>query len=239
MNLAPPARGIGGRFEDILEMLWAPGRVFDRVREQKVGGYLLLLALLTVALVLPTRGLIQPYVDANIDLQLQLQAGRGRPITPEAVAAARRIGGIGYLISSTLLVPVGAVMGGVLLLLGGKIGGARLRYGQAMVIAALALVPRVLGTLIVAIEAALRDGTSGETLFALSIGPARFVDPGAVSPAILGILATLDVFSVWQVVLYAIGVQQMARVDRSSGIVAAVVAWGLGTIASLVPAFFQ
>ena len=239
MNSAPGARGIGGKVEDILEILWAPGRVFDRVREQKVGGYLLILALVTLALVIPTRGLVQPYLDANIDLQLQLQAARGRPVTPEAVAAARRIGGIGYLVSSTLMVPVGAVIGGVLLLIGAKLGGARLRYGQAMLIAALALVPRVLGTLVVAIEAALRDAPTGETLFALAIGPARFVDPATMSPAILGILATLDVFSVWQVVLYVIGVQQVARVDRTSGIVAAVVAWGLGTMASLLPAFFQ
>jgi hypothetical protein len=239
MNSAPGARGIGGKVEDILEILWAPGRVFDRVREQKVGGYLLILALVTLALVIPTRGLVQPYLDANIDLQLQLQAARGRPVTPEAVAAARRIGGIGYLVSSTLMVPVGAVIGGVLLLIGAKLGGARLRYGQAMLIAALALVPRVLGTLVVAIEAALRDAPTGETLFALAIGPARFVDPATMSPAILGILATLDVFSVWQVVLYVIGVQQVARVDRTSGIVAAVVAWGLGTMASLLPTFFQ
>lgn len=239
MNSAPGARGIGEKVEDILEILWAPGRVFDRVREQKVGGYLLILALVTLALVIPTRGLVQPYLDANIDLQLQLRAARGQPVTPEALAAARKIGGVGYLVSSTLLVPIGAVIGGFLLLVGGKIGGARLRYGQAMLIAALALVPRVLGTLVVAIEAALRDAPTGETLFALAIGPARFVDPATMSPAILGILATLDVFSVWQVVLYVIWVQQVARVDRTSGIVAAVVAWGLGTMASLLPAFFQ
>jgi len=239
MNSVSGARGIGEKVEDILEILWAPGRVFERVRDQKVGGYLLMLALVTLVLVIPIRGLVQPYLDANIDLQFQMQAARGRPVAPEALAAARRISGIGYLVSSILLVPVGALVGGLFLLIGGKIGGARLRYGQAMLIAALALVPRVLGTLVVAIEAALREVPSGETLYALSIGPARFVDPATLSPAILGILATLDVFSVWQVVLYVIGVQQVARVDRSSGVVAAVVAWGLGTIATLIPTLFQ
>jgi len=239
MNSVSGARGIGEKVEDILEILWAPGRVFERVRDQKVGGYLLMLALVTLVLVIPVRGLVQPYLDANIDLQFQMQASRGRPVAPEALAAARRISGIGYLVSSILLVPVGALVGGLFLLIGGKIGGARLRYGQAMLIAALALVPRVLGTLVVAIEAALREVPSGETLYALSIGPARFVDPATLSPAILGILATLDVFSVWQVVLYVIGVQQVARVDRSSGVVAAVVAWGLGTIATLIPTLFQ
>ena len=59
MNSVSGARGIGEKVEDILEILWAPGRVFERVRDQKVGGYLLMLALVTlVGAALPAAGAV-------------------------------------------------------------------------------------------------------------------------------------------------------------------------------------
>lgn len=63
-------------------------------------------------------------------------------------------------------------------------------------------------------------------------GPARFVDPAAVSPALLGFLQSLDLFNIWTLVLTAIGVSVVARA-RSTGAIAAVIRWGLLALVSL------
>jgi hypothetical protein len=201
--------------------------------------YILLLTGVVLAIVIPTRGLLQPYLDANIDWQLQLQAAQGRAVSPEVRSAAQRIGSIGYVVSSILTPAISALVGGVMLLVGAKLMRIPLRYQQAMIISILAAVPRVLGMLALAIQAALLDGNSSRMLFTLSLGPLRFMDVQGMSPAILGVLATLDVFNVWLLALTAIGTWVVAKVDRSTGAVAAVVSWGIGAIATLVPSLFR
>jgi hypothetical protein len=111
-----------------------------------------------------------------------------------------------------------------------------MRFGQAALIATLASVPRILSFLATAAQGAVFDVASIRSFYDASLGPARFVDPVTTSPAVLGLLANIDVFSIWQVVIFAIGVSVVARVARSTGFVAAVIAWGIGAALTLIPA---
>jgi hypothetical protein len=79
----------GSVLEDLLEVMWAPAKVFDRSRAKGVGMYVLVLTLVSLAIVLATKGLIQPYVDANFYLQMQQMAAKGTPMPAEAAAAAQ------------------------------------------------------------------------------------------------------------------------------------------------------
>ncbi|MBL0892084.1 MAG: hypothetical protein IBJ19_15930 [Gemmatimonadaceae bacterium] len=75
----------GSVFEDILEVLWAPATVFDRARGNGIGMYLLVLSGVLVAVLFATKGLIQPYIDANFDLTMQQAAAKGQAMPPEAI----------------------------------------------------------------------------------------------------------------------------------------------------------
>lgn len=226
----------GSVFEDVLEVLWAPAKVFDRSRAKGVGMYILVLTAITLVIVLATKGLIQPYLDANFDLQMQQMAARGKPMPPEAAAAAQKFSAYGFIATGVLMIPIGAVLTGLLVWIGGKVASARFTFGQAMLIATLASVPRILGFIATAVQGAIVDPQSIRSFSDAALGVARFVDPATTSPALTALLANLDVFNIWQFVIMAIGISVIGRVERSAGYVGALVGWGLGVALTVVPA---
>ena len=226
----------GSVFEDVLEVLWAPANVFDRSRANGVGMYILVLTAITLVIVLATKGLIQPYIDANLDVQMQQMAARGKPMPAEALAAAQKFAVYGFIATGVLMIPIGAVITGLLIFVGGKVVSARSTFGQAMLIATLASVTRVLSFIATAVQGALADPQSIRSFSDASLGAARFVDPVATSPALMAILANLDIFNLWQFVIMAIGISVVGRVERSAGFVGALVGWGLGVALTVVPA---
>jgi hypothetical protein len=236
MNEVSADTSKGSVFEDVLEVLWAPANVFDRSRANGVGMYILVLTAITLVIVLATKGLIQPYIDANFDVQMQQMAARGKPMPAEAVAAAQKFAVYGFIATGVLMIPVGALITGLLVLIGGKVVSARFTFGQAMLIATLASVPRVLSFVATAVQGAMADPQSIRSFSDASLGAARFVDPVATSPALMAMLANLDVFNLWQFVIMAIGISVVGRVERSAGFVGALVGWGLGVALTVVPA---
>jgi hypothetical protein len=226
----------GGLFEDILEVLWAPATVFERSRHRGAGLYMVALTLIAIALIAATRSLIQPYVDANFDLQVSKLAAQGRAMPPEAVASGRTFGGY-FLFAGWALSPVfSGLIGGVLVWLGAKVATAPLPLGRAVFIATLAGVPRVLGILATAIQGAVLDTGTVQSLFAASLGPARFVDPATTNDVVLTLLAGFDVFGIWNLAITAVGVSVVARVSRGAGWIAAIVGLAISLLFSLIPA---
>lgn len=226
----------GSLFEDILEVNWAPGAVFERARDSGAGKYILVLTVVCLVIVVATKGLVQPYIDANFDLQMQLMARRGQAMPPEAIETARRFGAYGYLGTAVLLVPMSALFGGVILWLSAKLVTAPVRFGQAALIATFGAIPRIVSFLATAAQGALVDAASIRSLTDASLGPARFFDPVTTSPAVMGLLANADVFSIWQLVIFGVGVSVIAKVARSTGFVAAGIAWGISAALMLIPA---
>jgi hypothetical protein len=154
----------------------------------------------------------------------------------EALAAAQKFAVYGFIATGVLMIPIGAVITGLLIFVGGKVVSARSTFGQAMLIATLASVPRVLSFIATAVQGALADPQSIRSFSDASLGAARFVDPVATSPALMAILANLDIFNVWQFVIMAVGISVVGRVERSAAVIGALVAWGLGVALTVVPA---
>ncbi|BAH39092.1 MAG TPA: hypothetical protein DGD08_09295 [Gemmatimonas aurantiaca] len=229
---APKQSGV---IEDLLEVLWSPAAVFDRTRDRKAGMYLLVLAIVGLVIVVATGSLVQPYIDAGADLQMALAAKSGRPIPEGAANMTRNISTYAYYASPLLFIPIGALLSALFIKWGGKTMSAPLRYGQALTIAAVSSSPRLFGYLTTAVQGAVLDTTNVRSLADASLGPARFVDPYAASTVLHTFLMTIDVFSVWQCVLIAIAVSVVARVERTTGALVALIAWALGAALTLIP----
>lgn len=234
-DTAAPAKQ-GGLFEDLIEVLYAPAKVFDRTRYAGVGKYLLATTAIILVIVVATRGLMQPFMDAQFDLSVKLQAAKGTPMPEQAIEAGRKFASITLIVISALTMLIGPLLNALFLMLSGKIFGASLPFGRAAVIAALAGVPRIFSWIAIAVQGLLLpEGTMPRSMADASLGPARFVDPETTSPAIVALLSNIDIFRIWQIVLLGIGVSVVAKVTRMNGYLTAVVAVGIATALSLIP----
>jgi hypothetical protein len=232
---APVPATFGQVFEDIMEVLWAPAAVFGRARGRTFGKYLVVLTLIAIVITAVTAGLIQPWIDASFDLQLQMAAKSGRAMPEEAVASMRKFGAVGYYMAPLFVVVFAAFGGGLLLMLSGKLMQASLRFREGVLIAALAAVPRILSMVASAVVALVQNAESARSMYDLSIGPARFLDPLTISPVLLQLVGGIDFFNLWQLVIFGIGASVIANVARSTGFLVGLLAWILGTAVPLLP----
>ncbi len=225
-----------GVLDDLLEVFWAPTNVFGRTRERSAWKYIGVLVAVGLVIVIATGSLIRPYLEADINMRMSVAAAQsGQQIPENAVAAAQKFAMIAYYFSPLLAFPLLALVSAIFVLLAGKTMSAPVRYGQALTIVALSSAPRLLGYLSAAAQGAVLDSNNARSVADTLLGPARFMDPQTTSPLLFSFLSTIDVFTLWQYVLIAIGVSVVARVERSTGAVAALMAWVLGAALTLIP----
>lgn len=226
----------GGLFEDLVEVLWAPAAVFERSRNRSAWGYIGVLTLVLVVLLVATRSLLQPYFDANYDLQIIKAAEQGQTVPAEAVAAGRTVAGYILLFTFALTAIGSGLLGGFVNWATAKMFGAGLSFGGAMLVAALACVPRVLSLVSMAVQGAVLDTSNLRSMFDASLGVARFLDPTTASPVVLTLAASVDLFAIWNLFITAVGVSVIARQSRGTGWLVAIVGLALTLLFSIVPA---
>lgn len=225
----------GNVFEDVVEVLWAPSAVFERARHRRYGTYLVVLTLLGFAVTAIVAGLVRPWMEASFDVSMQMAATKGQAIPDGAMASARKVASFGFYLAPLFVVLLGSFGGGLLLLIAGKIVQAPVRYAQAVLIAALASVPRVIGIVASGVEALLLNPESARSAYDLSFGPARWLNPLTSSPVLMQFLNGFDLFNIWQLIIFGLGMAVMARVATSTGFIAGLLAWVLGTALPLLP----
>lgn len=228
----------GGLFENLIEVLFSPSKVFDRTRNSKAFMYALVTAVVVGVVLFATKNLLQPWFDAQADTSMAQAAAKGTPMPEQAAGAMRSFMAWGFLGTAVTAALVGPYINALFLLLGGKLASARLTYAQSAMIAVLGGVPRLLSYLLMSAQTVLLDSANAKGLTDLALGPARFVDPVTTSPAVVAMLSSVDVTRVWQVILTAIGVSVVARVSAGAGFVAALIMVCIGMILQLIPAAF-
>ena len=235
-TIAAPKQG--GVFEDLIEVLFAPTKVFDRSRAAKAIMYVLITAVIVAVIVFATKNLIMPWLDAQADLTLKIAAAKGKPIPDAAVSSIRTTTSYSILIGAPLIMLIGPYINALFLVIGAKLMKAPISFAQAALIATLGGVPRILGWLALPVQALLLNSSSAKGLADFSLGPARFLDPATTSPAVLALLSNLDIFRLWQIALIAIGVSVVGRVSKSTGVLVAIVMAGIAAILQLIPSAF-
>jgi len=233
-TVAPPASK-GGLFEDLVEILFAPSKVFDRTRAAKAFKYALLTALVVAVITFATKNLLQPWLDAQGDLALAQAAAKGKPIPEAAASAMRSSTAWSMVIGLPMVMLIGPYLNAVLLFLGAKLMKVKVSYSQLAVIATLGGVPRILGVILMPVQALLLDGANAKSLADLSLGPARFVDATTMSPALVSLASQFDVFRLWQLALIAIGVAVVGRVSMSTAAMVTLVMAAIAAMLQLLP----
>ena len=230
----------GGLFEDLIEVMFAPTKVFDRSRTATAFKYALVTAVIAAAITFGTKNLVQPWYDATGDLAAvaaaKSAAASGRPM-PDGMSSQIRTSTVWSVVAGVpLFMLIGPYFNALFMLIGSKLMGAKISFSQAAVVATLAGMPRLLGLLAMPVQALLADGATAKSLNDLSLGPSRFLDASTVSPALLGLAGQFDVFRMWQLALIAIGVSVVSRVSMGTAAVVAVIVAAIAAMFQLIPA---
>jgi hypothetical protein len=223
-------------WEDFLEIFINPAAVFER---RKASGFWLPLLVVTVAiavLFLALKGALQPIMDAEYNRAIAKVMQQHPELTPEQLAGGKAFQERFASIMIVLGVPVAILLVGLVLWIAGKVVGAVQTIGAACMVAAYSFFPRIVEQLVNAAQALFLPEEQLTGRAAISLGPARFLDPNTASPFLSALPLRADVFTLWITILVAIGLRVTGKVPMSKALIAAVIVWLVGGLPSLLGA---
>jgi hypothetical protein len=233
MSTTIPAQRPPSVWEDLLEIFYAPTAVFERRRETPAFGLaLIILVILMLGLAFAFRGLMEPVFDAEFKRGM-VQAMKQNPqLTPEMMERGRSMAQKFMLVGVGLFWLVIPLVLGIVLWFVGKLMESKAELGQIVMVATYAMFPRVLETILGAVQMLVLPEGSIRGRYSLSLGIGRFLDPDG-SQLLMAILGRVDVFTLWVTVLLGIGLSVMGRIPRGRAFLAAGLMWVIGAIPGL------
>lgn len=234
---AAPAPERASFAEDFLDIFYAPSAVFERRRNASPWPVLLVVTGLFAIAWYIFMTLLAPLFDAQL---AQQTARMAEQMTPEQAAAAAqaqaKFAPIMMMVTGIVTVPVTVLLLGLVTWFVGKLLDAEQPLRATFVVVAFSFMPRVLGTLLVALQSFVVDVSTMSNQFQATLSPARFVDTATASPALVGMLSRLDPFILWSYLLIAIGLKVMGRITMGKALIAAAILWLIGSAPTIMGA---
>jgi hypothetical protein len=224
----PPAQP--SFWENLIDIFFAPAGVFRRWQHRSAWPPMLFVAIAIGVIVALTFNVLEPVIDAEMVRGVaQSMKARGLPApTAEQLAMTRKFGIPVAQYGSAIIILFTMFIVGTVSWLVGMLFKAKQTYNAALVVAAWAYMPRVLGTVANGIQGLLMDTSQMKTVQALSLGPVRFFDPDTTNPLLFQVLARLDLMILWETALLAIGLYVTGKVSKSNAWIFGFTIWFLG-----------
>ena len=217
-------------WEDLIDIFFAPVGVFQRWQNKSFWPPLLFVAISFGVITFATFNTLEPAFEAEIRRNM---AQSGQRMPAEALERAVRIGLTVSRYSISIIILLSMFVVGLASWLVGKLFGSKQTVKVAMVVAAWAYMPRVLGAVLGGVQGLLLDPSKLTSPLAISIGPARFLDAETANPLLLQLLGRLDLMIVWETVLLAIGLYVTGKVSKSNAVLFGVLIWFVGSLERL------
>lgn len=226
-------------WEDLIDIFISPAAVFRR-RQYKSGWPAILFVAIVIALITYfTFNAMSPMIDGDIRRGMTQAMAKNPQLTQEMADRMRSSSETfgRYTIGVIMLVIM--VVIGLVGWLVGKLFGSKQTVSGAMVMAGWAYMPRVLGAVIGAIQALVLDTSNFTTVQAISLSPARFLDPDKTNPLVYQLSTRFDLITIWVTILLGVGMYVTGRLTKGRATSFAVVMWILGTLPVLRAALTQ
>lgn len=221
-------------WEDFVDIFTNPSAVFERRRDGQFGLALAVLAVLTGILAFALHNGLAPVMDAVIAKQQAAIMAKNPAITQDQLNSMAGMMEKTSQFGAIIFVPIFAAIGALLIWLIGKFVDTKMAFAPAMMISTYSGFPRILQTIVTALQGLFLSPESITGPGSVSIGPARFL-PATANAGIETLLTNLDVFAIWSYVLIAIGIAVVARVPIKRAAITTGIVWLLG----LLPAVYQ
>ncbi len=225
-----------GVFDDFVDIITSPSKVFERRQDGKFGTHLLILTIICVALFFIFKNAMEPIMDAEFSRNAAKMMEKNPQLTQEQLATMRKMGGTFAGIGFAIVFPISVLITGLVLWLVGKAFGAKESLKQAMQVGTLAQVPLIIGMIIGAVQAMLLPADKLTSQYSIGLSAARFMDPDATNAGLLGLVGRTDLIGIWIVVLMGIGLSIVGKIDRPKAWAAAAVTWIVAALPLLLPA---
>ena len=220
------------RWDDYLDVYVAPSRLFERRSDGKFGHAMLVFIIAAAVLYFATRTAMEPIMNAEFERGMAANPN----LTPEQMEAGRKFAGIAGGIFVLIGTPIMMLLLGGIIWIVSRILGKALSYSQGATIATFAMFPRLIESVVSAVQALLMDEQTLNSRYRVSLGLGRFFDQQTANPVMLALLGRIDVFTLWVTILIALGIKVMGRTSTGQAVVGAVLVWLVGSIPVLLQA---
>jgi hypothetical protein len=233
----PAAEGTGV-WEDLIDIYYAPTKVFERRRDGRFWVPLLVLTAMTMVLYFATKPYLQPLYDVIFDKVIADMQAKNPNMNEEMLGNMRnqmdRFGWVNVL----FIMPVMVVMLALTMWLVGKLFDSTQRFKQAMAVGALSQFPKLVESVLGGVQGYFMNPESITSQHSIKLSIARFM-PETTSPVVLAILGRFDVFVIWCTILIAIGVMVHGNIPRARAAIVAVIVWLVATFPVVYSALKQ
>lgn len=229
-----PAASSASVFEDFIEIFTSPSAVFERRRDGKFGLALAIVAILTGILAFALHNGLAPVMDAVIAKQQAAMMAKNPALTQEQLSGMASMMEKTSQFGAIIFVPIFTAIGAFLIWLIGKFTDTKMAFAPAMMIATYSGVPRIVQTIVTALQGLFMAPESITGPGSVSIGPARFL-PATANAGLEAVLTNMDVFVIWSFVLIAMGIAVVSRAPMKRAAITAGLVW----LVSLLPALYQ
>lgn len=220
------------RWDDYLDVYVAPSRLFERRSDGKFGHAMLVFIIAAAVLYFATRTAMEPIISAEFERGMAANPN----LTPEQMETGRKFAGVAGGIFVLIGTPVMLLLLGGIIWIVSRILGKALSYSQGATIATFAMFPRLLESVVSAVQALLMDEQTLNSRYRVSLGLGRFFDQQTANPVMLALLGRIDVFTLWVTILIGLGIKVMGRTSTGQAVVGAVLVWLAGSIPMLLQA---
>ena len=231
-----PAVPNASLWEDFIDIFTSPSSVFRRRENSGFGVPLLVLTVIFAILILGTKSLVSPVIDAEMARQGAAVMKAHPEITAAQLQKNREIGEKFGPIFVIVAIPISAMLTGLVLWAVGKIFESKQVASQAMMVATYAFFPKILASIAGAAIAYFSSPERLNGMSRLSVGLGALFDPDKASPVLMALLSRVDVFTIWETVLLAIGLHITGKVSKSNSSLAAAIVWFIGALPGLIGA---
>ncbi len=232
-----PAPDVAARrftpLEALTGVLLRPRHTFARMREASRGHWWVVLALALAGLIITTIATVPLQVAAQ-QAAFEATQEQFEDLPPEQLAQIEQtqaifsstamLGVIGTLTGIVTLLIGYVVRAGVLFLLGLALGG-QASFRQVWRMAVWTTLPVVIGGLVTAAATIITGGMPAQGLSYIFTS----AELAEASPILLAILNRIDLYTLWSLVLIALGMVGTARLSGRKAALVAAVFWLLGT----------
>jgi hypothetical protein len=224
------------RWEDFVDIFISPAAVYRRRADD---------SWTTPWLVLSALGIVLYYafLPANKILMKEVFRQSAAGANPAAAQTAEKVGDTMQILGG-VFVPVGFLVTilftGFLLWACLKALGGDIALKRAFLIPAYSGVIALIQQVVVSVLVIMKDN-AGETLDVVrdtSVSVLRLLPSDVVPAALVPLVGRIEIFAIWQMVLWAIGLQVLARCTRGQAYGAAAGAWLLYAIPGVIKALF-